>query len=327
MKLKERFRKKSMKAAVLILAVLVLIGSGIGIYEYQMRRGVPELVTFVDTEGSVSISEDEVPLGSAPKVSRKTTTRTKKKKVRMKTASLKTYTKKLKTKKTTKTTTSKKSSSTVTKKTETTVKTSERYKKKSKIKTVITTTKTTVTTTTVAASSVSSQSYYTESSSQTSGSGTNTEISISQAAPRVDSRVPSAFNALGFKIYINSGVSYSGLCDTKNQSIILKRADETVYHELGHFVAFVAGNADRSSSFQSIYNQEKGKYTAYNKTYVTQNSSEYFAESFKEYTLNPSALQSSRPQTYAAVQSALSKVTGDQVNKILRVYGSVWSKQ
>ena len=152
----------------------------------------------------------------------------------MKTASLKTYTKKLKTKKTTKTTTSKKSSSTVTKKTETTVKTSERYKKKSKIKTVITTTKTTVTTTTVAASSVSSQSYYTESSSQTSGSGTNTEISISQAAPRVDSRVPSAFNALGFKIYINSGVSYSGLCDTKNQSIILKRADETVYHELGH---------------------------------------------------------------------------------------------
>ncbi len=326
MKLKERFKKKSVRAAVLILAALVLVGGGIGIYEYQMRLGVPELVTFVDTEGSISISEDEVPLGSAPKVTRKTTTKTTKKTVRMKKASAKTYTKKLKTTKKTKTSKTKKSSSTVTKKTETTVKTSERYKKKSKIKTVITTTKTTVTTTTVAASSVSSQSYYKDGTDAASGSGTNSEISVSKAAPRVDSRVSSAFTALGFKIYVNSGVSYSGLCDTKNQSITLKRADETVYHELGHFVAFVAGNVDRSSAFQAIYSQEKGKYTAYNKAYVTQNSSEYFAESFKEYTLNPSALQSSRPQTYAAVQSALSKMTNDQVNKILRVYGSIWNK-
>ena len=324
LKLKERFRKKSAKAAVLILAVLLLAGGGIGLYEYEMRRGVPELVTFVDTEGSISISEEEVPLGAAPKVTKKTTTKTKKKKVRMKKASKRTYSKKLKTRKTTKTTRSKKETSTVTKKTQTTVSTTERYKKKSKIKTVITTTKTTVTTTTVAASSVSTTSYYAGNGSGSTGAGANAEASISQIAPKVDSRVSSAFHTLGFKIYVNSGVSYSGVCDTKNQSITLKRADDTVYHELGHFVAFVAGNADRSSAFQSIYSQEKGKYTAYNKTYVTQNSSEYFAESFKEYTLNPSALQKSRPQTYGAIQSALSKVTSDQVNKILRVYGSIW---
>ena len=220
----------------------------------------------------------------------------------MKKASKRTYSKKLKTRKTTKTTRSKKKTSTVTKKTQTTVSTTERYKKKSKIKTVITTTKTTVTTTTVAASSVSTTSYYAGNGSGSTGAGANAEASISQIAPKVDSRVSSAFHTLGFKIYVNSGVSYSGVCDTKNQSITLKRADDTVYHELGHFVAFVAGN----------------------KTYVTQNSSEYFAESFKEYTLNPSALQKSRPQTYGAIQSALSKVTSDQVNKILRVYGSIW---
>ena len=94
-----------------------------------MRRGVPELVTFVDTEGSISISEEEVPLGAAPKVTKKTTTKTKKKKVRMKKASKRTYSKKLKTRKTTKTTRSKKKTSTVTKKTQTTVSTTERYKK------------------------------------------------------------------------------------------------------------------------------------------------------------------------------------------------------
>ncbi len=32
-----------------------------------------------------------------------------------------------------------------------------------------------------------------------------------------------------------------------------------LYHELGHFLAFIAGNVDKTSGFQSIYTAEKEK--------------------------------------------------------------------
>ena len=136
----------------------------------------------------------------------------------------------------------------------------------------------------------------------------------------------SAFQKLGFKIVINSGVSYSGLCDARTRTVTLKRADNTVYHELGHFVAFVAGNIDTSSAFQSIYNREKSLYTDYNKAYVLSSSSEYFAESYKNYILNPTQLKNSRPETYAAIENALSRVTDAQASRILSVYGALWNK-
>ena len=101
-------------------------------------------------------------------------------------------------------------------------------------------------------------------------------------------------------------------------------SDNTVYHELGHFLAFVVGNADQTAAFKKIYNAEKSKVTAFNKAYVTQNASEYFAESFKDYTLNNSKLKSTRPKTYAAIKSALSKLTSAQIAKIQKIYGPLW---
>lgn len=54
---------------------------------------------------------------------------------------------------------------------------------------------------------------------------------------------------------------------------------------------------DKTASFQSIFAAEKANVTAFNKAYVTQNASEYFAESVKDYILNNASLKSSRPQT------------------------------
>ena len=65
-------------------------------------------------------------------------------------------------------------------------------------------------------------------------------------------------------------------------------------------------------------------YTAYNKSYVTQNSAEYFAESVKEFTLNPAALKSARPKTYEAVKEAMDKLTDDRVAKVKKVYSMIW---
>ena len=74
-----------------------------------------------------------------------------------------------------------------------------------------------------------------------------------------------------------------------------------------------------------MYKEESSKYAGKNKAYVTKNSAEYFAESFRDYTLNPTGLSQSRPKTYAAITSALSKVTGTQINKIKAAYGPIWN--
>ena len=98
-----------------------------------------------------------------------------------------------------------------------------------------------------------------------------------------------------------------------------------IIHELGHFLAFIAGNVDQSSAFASVYNSEKAKFTGYNKAYATQNAAEYFAESVKDYMLNGAALSSQRPNTYKAIQSALNTVTTARADAILKAYSSIWS--
>ena len=205
------------------------------------------------------------------------------------------------------------------------------YKKGSKIDTRVTTVKTTVIKTvaptgTAAATGTATTTATKATTAGTASAAQNGEIAITQIAPLVSGNVTSAFQKLGFKIVINSGVSYSGLCDARTRTVTLKRADNTVYHELGHFVAFVAGNIDTSSAFQSIYNREKSLYTDYNKSYVLSSSSEYFAESYKNYILNPTQLKNSRPETYAAIENALSRVTDAQASRILSVYGALWNK-
>ena len=123
---------------------------------------------------------------------------------------------------------------------------------------------------------------------------------------------------------VNPSVSYSGYYDTRNRKITLRKMDDTIYHELGHFVAFISGNTDQTAEFKAIFAQEKTLYTAFNKAYVTQNSAEYFAESFKEYTLNPTGLKSSRPKTYEAVKNAVDKFTDDRIARIQKTYSVIW---
>ena len=86
----------------------------------------------------------------------------------------------------------------------------------------------------------------------------------------------------------------------------------------------MGGTSSVKQAISAAYSKEKSKYTEYNKSYVLQNSSEYFAESFKNYCENPSALKSSRPLTYNAVVQALNNITDTRVNTIINVYSAVW---
>ena len=326
--MKEALRKKLTKAGALALAAVVAMGGGVTYYNSQNQ--VPELITYVDTDGSIEIPDEDVPL-AAPKVTKSTKTKKKVKKIKMKKASKKTYKKagKTVTKKKKKVKSSKKNVTTTETLTATNV--TNAYKKGSKIDTRVTTVKTTVIKTVAPTGIAAATGTATTTATKATTAGTasaaqNGEIAITQIAPLVSGNVTSAFQKLGFKIVINSGVSYSGLCDARTRTVTLKRADNTVYHELGHFVAFVAGNIDTSSAFQSIYNREKSLYTDYNKAYVLSSSSEYFAESYKNYILNPTQLKNSRPETYAVIENALSRVTDAQASRILSVYGALWNK-
>ena len=141
----------------------------------------------------------------------------------------------------------------------------------------------------------------------------------------MDGRVLNAYARMGFTVTVDPNAAYAGHFDARSRSITIQEADETIYHELGHFLAFIAGNVDQSSAFASVYNSEKAKFTGYNKAYATQNAAEYFAESVKDYMLNGAALSSQRPNTYKAIQSALNTVTTARADVILKAYSSIWS--
>ncbi len=313
------FRNKKIAGGCAAAALAVVIGAAALM---QPATTIPELPTYEDPVMEVSVEEEETPLAAKPTVKTKTTKKTSKKKVKLSKAATKTYTKKLPTKKKTTSKTSKSKTQKVVTKTVVSTATSEKYTKKSKVKTVTTTTTTTVTTTTtkLAASTVTQAKPKT---SNTAAKG-KYEISISKIAPKADARVTSAFQKLGFKVYVDSKVSYSGYFDAKTRTITLKYEDDTIYHELGHFLAFIAGNVDKSADFSKVYSKEKSKFTGVNKTYATQNAAEYFAESFKDYTLNAGVLKGSRPSTYSSMDSALSKVSSAQITKLQKMYAPIW---
>lgn len=315
----EAHRSIIKKVSCLALAAVVVAG-GIAAYRSTQEKA-PELPVFVD-QSTVSISEDEVPLAvGKTTTTKKTTTKTTTKKTNMKTKAKKNSTT---TKKSTKTTNKTKTTSTQQIKTNTKVVTTvtTKLKKNSKVKTVTTKVVTTVTTTTtVRASQTASNTSNTSTGNSNAAAGT---YKVRSVAPKTDARVLNAFEQIGCTVVVNPKVSYSGCFDASARTITLKTLDGTVYHELGHFVEFVGGTATVKQQIAAAYNTEKSKYTAYNRAYVLQNSSEYFAESFRNYCENPAALKASRPNTYNAIVSALNAMTSTRVNTLISVYSSVW---
>lgn len=64
------------------------------------------------------------------------------------------------------------------------------------------------------------------------------------------------------------------------------------------------------NEYESIYLIYASLVTSYNRQYTTQSSSEYFAESYREYCLDPGTLKKQRPDTYAAIEEAVKYLDG-----------------
>ena len=315
----ELLKKRRVAAGLTAIVLAVAVGS---VAVVQQKSQIPELPVYTDPEMETNIEEEETPLADKPVVKTTTSKKTTTKKVKMKKAAAKTYTKELPATSTTSKKTAQTSSASVVTKTTVVKKIEEKYTKKSKVKVVTTVATITVTTTTTAKAGASTG--VNSATTANNNSGVTGTVEVGQLAPKEDSRVLTAYRTLGFKVNVDPSVSYSGYFNARNRQITLKKVNETIYHELGHFIAFIAGNVDTTSEFKTIYNQEKSLYTAYNKAYVTQNSSEYFAESAKEYVLNPGALKAARPKTYEAVRSAVESITDERIAKIQKYYGAIW---
>ena len=327
-------RNKLVRFGGIALAAAVLVTGTWYTGQETDDLSIPQIVEYVDTEdGSIVIPEEEVPLATKPTVKVKKTTRRKVKKSKLKKKAKKTAksTKRSKKSKTVKKENSKKKVAT-----DTTVLTTvvSATKKNSKVKTVTTTVETTVKTTTtnkpkrssseVAASANTATANTAASAAQSTSSDEMqivSNVTVRSMAPRADANVLNAFENLEFKIEINPTSSYSGYFSVKAHNIILKKSSgDTIYHELGHFVGWLAGNVDTSSEFVAIYNKEKSALQSANYQYLTKSSAEYFAESYKDYVLSPQNLQSSRPQTYEFVKNAVSRITDARVTKIKSAY-------
>ncbi len=226
----------------------------------------------------------------------------------MKEAATKTYTKKLPTTKYRRTTT-KKTNRNTTIKTIKTVKTEQDRNTPKNQKHAVQTQKvtTTVQTTTTVVAAASTTVNATTAGSTTAKKRRYTVSNVASIAPQMDSRVLNAFTKMGFTVIVDPSVSYAGYFDGRSRTITLKGEDDTIYHELGHYLAFIAGNVDKNAAFASVYNSEKSKFTGVRKAYATQNASEYIAESVLEYTENPSVLKAQRPQTYEAIHQCTVK--------------------
>lgn len=337
-KLTEWLANKKVVSSCAAIALAAVIG---GVSLFSGAGETPEFPSYTDPIMETSIIEDETPLASQPKTTVKTTSSTKtiRKTVKLKKASKKSYTKKLKTKTKVTNKTNKSGNTTVDTKTTVVTKATAKYTKKSKKKVVTSKITTTVQTTTTQQVSIANETAVSTTSSGTSVSQATAAASSSQnqskyeanvanvasVAGKMDNRVIAAYQQLGFKLVVDPSVNYSGYFDARSRSITMKQIDDSVYHELGHFLAFIAGNVDKTASFQSIFAAEKANVTAFNKAYVTQNASEYFAESVKDYILNNASLKNTRPQTYAAVQNALNQITDAQIAKIQKIYGAFWN--
>jgi len=325
--MKKRSNKSFLASAAYLVVALVLC-AGVIFYTGNGGTGltVADITDTMPETGTDEIvaGEEEVPLASAPKVSVKKSTKTTTKKKTLKKAAKKTKTtiKKKSTKKT----------ATVQTVTETTVQTTEKTstKKKSKVQTIRTTVVTTVKTTT--------QTFGTTTTNNAASVGASTAVSSSGFAiskfsdikGHVDSKVYDAFVNLGFELKINSKLATTGVFSTKNHNIQLKRGQSSyLLHELGHFVSALKGRngkkIDQSSEFTRIYNEEKSAYVGNNKAYVTQDAAEYFAESFRDYTENPSALKSQRPETYSYISQMVSSLSSSDVTAFRNAYGWYWS--
>lgn len=154
---------------------------------------------------------------------------------------------------------------------------------------------------------------------------------IRRMAPLADKSILNAFEKLKFSVIVDRNVNeFTGRFSVSDHNIIVKYDDhDCIYHELGHFLSWLDGNLAYTKEFKAIYDKEKDKVTFFNKNYVTKDTYEYFAESYKDYVLHRSTLSSTRPETYKYIRNAVTKankMTNAELSRKYENYKRGWKE-
>ena len=160
----------------------------------------------------------------------------------------------------------------------------------------------------------------------------NPEFSISKFSNikgHVDSKIYNAFVNLGFQLKIDPSLSTTGAFSVEHRLIQLKKGSSSyLLHELGHFLSALKGGsgkyADQSGEFSKIFNEEKALYHGNNQSYITKDTGEYFAESFRDYTEDAAALKKQRPKTYNYINSLINSLSDSDITAFKNRYSWMW---
>lgn len=97
-------------------------------------------------------------------------------------------------------------------------------------------------------------------------------------------------------------------CTVDSKKLIYINAEhpDSILHEMGHFLDYMAGEVSQSVAFKKIYDEEGKNLT----TYGAENPSEFFAETYHFFITDPTRLKNNAPKSYAYLLDIKKSVTG-----------------
>ncbi|MCI8965874.1 MAG: hypothetical protein HFJ43_06005 [Clostridia bacterium] len=123
-----------------------------------------------------------------------------------------------------------------------------------------------------------------------------------------------AFSKTGFKVDYRPGYTESSLSTKKKK--IQCFSDESLVHEIGHFLALINDQKCYTPEFIKIYEEEKSSYFGKDKGTALQSSGEYFACCYQQYLSNPSELKAKMPKSYQVIEDCLNAVDSELIKNL-----------
>lgn len=89
-----------------------------------------------------------------------------------------------------------------------------------------------------------------------------------------------------------------------------KSISESTLHEVGHYIDYINGMVSDTDAFYEVFKAERRSFVSSDggEKYAKTSTTEYFAETCKEYFVNPINLATYAPMTYGFIDSYLTSV-------------------
>ena len=96
---------------------------------------------------------------------------------------------------------------------------------------------------------------------------------------------------------------------------VKKMSLNTLVHEYGHFLYYLK-KVYLDNKWTNIYYAERNKVSyLIKRNFITKSSSEYLAESYANYRINPNELKKTRPRTYQYINDKATTITNNDITK------------